>query len=782
MRGLIFNILLFLIANNSWGQMGSIIGNHSVNRRLYSVFEKTNDVDITLSNPNFKSQCLIENQTQIAVTNQGNVLFYASDTSIYNYKKVSIASNSKAFYQCGSKANVFSTSALFEFKSRRFMLFGITGSGIIGSGNSDELRYSNIDAANAQEIRVISSNNLLQRDTWQFSQLTSARLNDSTYLMAAANYRGDVFFYHVKWNSVTLISKYNLLKNTKLFDPSTYNKPERSSQKQLVSFKLSNKANKLYCVITEDVKDRIPIVPPLYTYSTVLRGHHIVIYNLDPTKHTVRDSTTLIKFAPPTIIQNVHFPYVAFSPNDSFIYVSQINYPIRGIWNVTQYHITDQNTVANSAVLCQVPYDFPRYSALFLSHNGGILQFQSDNSSSNYLYWDKSDNKYSGTGLIKSTSKNWDYYYLDQPTPFVYNYIKILPEPYNGCESKFIFKNRSNQGRRFNRFIYYFAKDTAGKQWDTINSYEPIYTYKTVGKFAYKCLGSTADGYSEWFEDSITIANIPVAEINPTDIPTLQLVTMQNNHRVQIQWKSLIGATNYSIFKDGTLFHQTTDTIFIDELSTEVQRPIQYQIQAQDLCGNSSSLSNVGRTIFLKVEVIPSTNWSTSQSTRLTWNPYEFWHEGVLNYEVESNKEASLDDYWTLVERLNDTITIDKTFVEQGMFSKCYRISAIRNSSNIKSHSNVICITPDPILFIPSAFTPDDNGLNDGFRVTAIGFAGFSMTIYNSWGQKIHTQTNPLDSWKPDQNVPAGVYVYQIRATNANGAEYSYSGTITMIR
>jgi gliding motility-associated-like protein len=781
MRGLIFNILLFLIANNSWGQMGSIIGDHSVYRRLYSVFEKTNDVDITLSNPNFKSQCLIENQTHIAVTNQGNVLFYASDTSIYNYKKVPIASSSKAFFQCGSKANVLSTSALFEFAGRKFLLFGITGSGIIGSDNSDELRYSKIDAANTQDIRIISSNNILQRDTWQFSQLTSARLNDSIYLMAAANYNGDVFFYHVKWNSVTLISKYNLLNNIKLFDLSTYNKPERSSQKQLVSFKLSNKANKLYCVITEDVNDRIPIVPPLYTYSTILRGHRVVIYDLDPTKHTVRDSTTLIKFTPPAIVQNVHFPYVAFSPNDSFIYVSQINYPNRGIWNVTQYPITDQNTVGNSVVLCQVPYDFPRYSALFLSHNGGILQFQSDNSSSNYLYWDKSDSKYSGNGLIKSTPKNWDYYSLDQPTPFVYNYIKIRPEPFNGCESKYIFKNRSNQGRRFNRFIYYFAKDTAGQLWDTATSFEPIYTYKTAGKFAYKCLGLTADGYSEWFEDSVTISNIPTPEITAIVAPSLQLVTMLNNRRVQVQWKPLKGANKYSIFKDGILFRQTTDTIFIDELSTNISRPIQYQIQAEDLCGNSSSLSNVGRTIFLKVEVIPSTNWSTAQSTRLTWNPYEFWNEGVLNYEVESKRESSPVD-WTLIERVNDTITIDKSFVEQGLFSKCYRITAVRNLSNIKSQSNIICVAPDPILFVPSAFTPDGNGLNDGFQVTAMGFAKFSLTIYNSWGQKIHTQINSTDSWKPDQNVPAGVYVYQIRATNANGAEYSYSGTITLIR
>lgn len=781
MRVLILNILLFFIANDSWGQMGSIIGNHSVNRRLYSVFEKTNDVDITLSNPNFKSQCLIENQTQIAVTNQRNVLFYASDTSIYNYKKVPVASNSKVFFQCGSKANVLSTSALFEFKGRRFMLFGITGSAIVGSDNSDELRYSHIDAADAQKIRVISSNNLLQRDTSQFSQLTSARLNDSTYLMAAANYHGDVFFYHVKWNSVTLISKYNLLNNTKLFDISTYNKPERSSQKQLVSFKLSNKANKLYCVITEEVKDRIPIVPPLYTYSTILRGHHIVIYDLDPTIHTVRDSTSLIKFTPPTIVQNVHFPYVAFSPNDSFIYVSQINYPMRGIWNVTQYPMTDQNSVTNSTVLCQVPYDFPRYSALFLSHNGGILQFQSDNISSNYLYWDKSDNKYSGNGLIKSTSKNWDYYYLDQPTQFVYNYIKIQPEPYNGCESKLIFKNRSNLGRHFNSFIYYFAKDTFGKNWDTIKSFEPIYTYKTVGKFAYKCLGSTADGYSEWFEDSITIANIPAAEINPTDTPSLQLVTMLDNRRVQVNWNSLKGANQYSIFKDGILYTQTTDTIFIDELSREISRPILYQIQASDLCGNVSSLSNVGRTIFLQVEVIPAINWSTPQSTRLTWNPYKYWKEGILNYEIESNYD-SLQTNWTLIESLNDTFTDDMAFINQGTYSKCYRVNAIHAITKIKSYSNIVCASSYPLIFIPSAFTPNANGLNDEFTITAIGFKKFSMDIYNRWGQKIHSQQNSTDSWKPTKDVPTGVYAYTISAISGNGTNYRYTGTIQILR
>ncbi|MEY2792294.1 MAG: hypothetical protein RJA76_286 [Bacteroidota bacterium] len=781
MRGLIFNIFLFLTSSIACGQMGSIIGDHSANRRLYSIFQKTNDVEITLSNPNFKSTCLIENQTQIAVTNQGNVLFYASDTSIYNYKKVSIASSSKAFFQCGSKANVLSTSALFEFAGRKFLLFGITGSGIVGTDNSDELRYSKISAQDANDIKVISSNNLLQRDTWQFSQLTSARLNDSIYLLAAANYNGEVFFYHVKWNSVRLINKYNLLNNIKLFDVSTYNKPERSSQKQLVSLKLSNKANKLYCVITEEVIDRIPIVPPLYTYSTILRGHRIVIYDLDPIKHTVRDSTNLIKFAPPAIIPNIHFPYVAFSPNDSFIYVSQINYPNRGIWNVFQYPITDQNPVENSTLLCKSPYDFPRYSALFLSHNGGILQFQSDNSSSSYLYWEKSDDKFLGNGLIHSTPKNWDYYYLAQPTPFVYNYIKIQPEPFNGCESRYIFKNRSNQSRRFNRFIYYFAKDNSGQFWDTVTSFEPIYTYKTAGKFAYKCLGLTDDGYSEWFEDSVTILNIPTPEITAIVAPSLQLVTMLNNRRVQIQWKPLKGANKYSIFKDGTLFRQTTDTIFIDELSTDVSRPIQYQIQAEDICGNLSSLSYVGRTIFLKVEVIPSTNWSTAQSTRLTWNPYEFWNDGVLNYEIESNQESSSAN-WTLIERLNDTITNDNSFIEQGKYSKCYRISAVRAVTSNRSNSNVVCASSDPLIFIPSAFTPNDNGLNDEFVIAAIGFEKFSMDIYNSWGQKIHSQQNLTDNWKPTKDVPAGIYVYSIKGISGNGAEYRFSGTIQILR
>jgi CHU_C Type IX secretion signal domain len=772
-------LILCCFANQIFGQMGSIIGDFG-DYYTYTIGGNKANPDVTKKILNLNAG-YSNNQTHIATTNQGNVLFYAADTSIYTYNRISVAPSKKLFFSNGVTG--ITTSALFQFSDRKFILFGMDKY----LRNGDELRYTNIDASNHKNIRIISSNNLLLKISENDSinlicQLTSARINDSTYLLVAVTYQGDAYFYHVKWNKIKLVNKYNLINNIPLFDPSIYNKPNRSSKKIIAEIKISNKANKLVCYTQEFVNDRVPIFANFYAEQTVLEGHRMIIYNLDSQNYSILDSLTLVKLNPLKILRQAAFGNFTYSPNDSFLYCIQYNYPKYGNMVFNQIPIFKSNSSSNKTMLCQSEnWNSALYSGSFLTHTGGIMLFETDSTNSHFLYWANSDNKYNGKDLFKSASKPKDYYGILFPTPFVYNYIKIRPEPFNGCESKYIFKNRSNQGRRFNRFIYYFAKDTAGQLWDTVTSFEPVYTYKTAGKFAYKCLGLTADGYSEWFEDSVTILNIPTPEITAIVAPSLQLVTMLDNRQVQVEWKPLKGANKYSIFKDGTVFRQTTDTIFIDELSTDVSRPIQYQIQAEDLCGNSSSLSNVGRTIFLKVEVIPSTNWSTAQSTRLTWNPYEFWNEGVLNYEIESNQESSSAN-WTLIERLNDTITNDNSFIEQGKYSKCYRISAVRAVTNNKSNSNVVCASSDPLIFIPSAFTPNDNGMNDEFVIAAIGFEKFSMDIYNSWGQKIHSQQNLTDNWKPTKDVPAGIYVYSIKGISGNGAEYQFSGTIQILR
>jgi gliding motility-associated-like protein len=98
-----------------------------------------------------------------------------------------------------------------------------------------------------------------------------------------------------------------------------------------------------------------------------------------------------------------------------------------------------------------------------------------------------------------------------------------------------------------------------------------------------------------------------------------------------------------------------------------------------------------------------------------------------------------------------------------------------------------IIVTPDMSIFIPNAFTPDQDRLNEGFTGYGVGIAAANFTIYDRWGKLIYTGSSLQEPWNGTfQNngnpCPQGVYVYLFDVTAADGNEYSYKGRVTLIR
>jgi gliding motility-associated-like protein len=74
---------------------------------------------------------------------------------------------------------------------------------------------------------------------------------------------------------------------------------------------------------------------------------------------------------------------------------------------------------------------------------------------------------------------------------------------------------------------------------------------------------------------------------------------------------------------------------------------------------------------------------------------------------------------------------------------------------------------PETHLFIPNAFTPDGDGVNDTFLALYNGndISNFTMEVYDRWGGRIFRSENILVGWdgkKNGKDCPGGVYVYKI--------------------
>lgn len=91
-----------------------------------------------------------------------------------------------------------------------------------------------------------------------------------------------------------------------------------------------------------------------------------------------------------------------------------------------------------------------------------------------------------------------------------------------------------------------------------------------------------------------------------------------------------------------------------------------------------------------------------------------------------------------------------------------------------------------PYVFVPSAFTPNGDGLNDIIRPISVGIQRINyFSIYNRWGQMVYYTTQDKTGWDGRLNgkpQASAVYVWMLSAIDYLGKPLFLKGTVTLIR
>ncbi|MGZ3885559.1 MAG: T9SS type B sorting domain-containing protein, partial [Bacteroidia bacterium] len=90
-------------------------------------------------------------------------------------------------------------------------------------------------------------------------------------------------------------------------------------------------------------------------------------------------------------------------------------------------------------------------------------------------------------------------------------------------------------------------------------------------------------------------------------------------------------------------------------------------------------------------------------------------------------------------------------------------------------------------IWVPNAFTPNGDGLNDIFYAKGYGITKFNMDIFDRWGEKVFSSSDLSDSWDgsrgaSNKTIENGVYTWLIRVTNVAGKAKELSGHVTLIK
>lgn len=317
---------------------------------------------------------------------------------------------------------------------------------------------------------------------------------------------------------------------------------------------------------------------------------------------------------------------------------------------------------------------------------------------------------------------------------------------------------------------YYFSDID---QWLPMTQNTFPYTFQNAGVFrvVQKLTGTSG---CVIVTDSVWVSVAP--GITPQDTSAIHLVDVQKPS-VNISWKKHPAAVRYDLFSGNnlnnmSLLTQTPDTFFTHSIASALF----YQVQAIDSCANKSVVGNYAKPVWLQGNVR-----GNNEAAELSHTPYEIWSGTEKIYQLQKFVSGN----WNSL-RSDQTASpfVDENFVESDSLQSCYRIQITDpNESSLVSHSNVICLDYIPLLYFPTAFSPNSDGLNDVLDLSTVGIASYSLKIYNRWGQKVFEgQNTAWDGTHMGEDAPQGVYMVYIRYTTKSGAHFETSNTVQLVR
>lgn len=125
----------------------------------------------------------------------------------------------------------------------------------------------------------------------------------------------------------------------------------------------------------------------------------------------------------------------------------------------------------------------------------------------------------------------------------------------------------------------------------------------------------------------------------------------------------------------------------------------------------------------------------------------------------------------------------DETFTDPGTVFVRFYANNTEGTCPFYSDTYTIDIGVS-VLECPNAFSPNDDGVNDVWKVHFQSLSEFDCHIFTRWGQQVAHLTNPADGWDgkiSGKKAPAGVYYYVIKAKGTDGKNYKLSGDINII-
>lgn len=97
-----------------------------------------------------------------------------------------------------------------------------------------------------------------------------------------------------------------------------------------------------------------------------------------------------------------------------------------------------------------------------------------------------------------------------------------------------------------------------------------------------------------------------------------------------------------------------------------------------------------------------------------------------------------------------------------------------------------VTVSEDFGIYIPNAFTPNGDGLNDVFQPKGFGIVKYELMVFDRWGERLFTTRDFTEGWKGTNSagkiLKEDIYTWMITVTSVYSKREEYTGHVSLIR
>ncbi len=318
-------------------------------------------------------------------------------------------------------------------------------------------------------------------------------------------------------------------------------------------------------------------------------------------------------------------------------------------------------------------------------------------------------------------------------------------------------------------------------------SNNPSYTFSIPGTYTVGLIVSTNKLCVDTATLTVYVNPAPLVSFSGDNLQGCPIVSVNFTDHSSIAAPGNITAWQWN-FGNGTTFSgQFPPTVFYTDLSsTQVYNyTVSLTVVSDSGCQSTSVIPN-----YIKVFPVPVANFS--------YTTYDDGSEGINTpvYFTDQSIGATTVSWYlgdVFAQNQNTNYTNALNPVHTYLYDQPYSYSITEWAYNqygcVDSITKIVEVKPGFTFYIPNAFSPNADGVNEGFKGTGIGIdnATYHLWIFDRWGNLIF-QANDLEkAWDgrikgKGDIVQEDVYVWKVEFNELKGRAHQYHGIVSVIK